>query len=524
MPSSETMAGQAARQQIALGEDKSAHVAVIEGDGALVLTHRLPTLIDCDVVVAGGGVAGLGAAVASARTGARTVLIESNSFLGGTATASMMSAIVASPQAGGIGVELLERLAMAGGAPVWDGNPARSETTPFDNETYKQVALDMIEEAGVEMLLSAVVVGPVLDENSMRGVEVMTKSGLVAILARQVVDCTGDADIAARAGAPMAKGREEDGAMRPFSLLFRVGGLDLYAMHEWAQRNPDQIQPAFRDGTVLEVGNEKVLTRISGFYNLMEQAKKRGEIPDELHYFRLENCWMDRGIALINTTRIYGVDGTDARDITRGEVLGRKQIRQLMHFITNSLPGGRNAYMIDVAPKLGIRETRRIVGQASVRDEDVYRDTKVDAPIMTFTGNFPSLTEGKKAIDIHMPDPIEGSLRDPLERDPASVKKELHTFQIPYGALLPQGIENLLVAGRTISVSHNVDGYTRNQVVAMRMGEVAGTAAALSIREGVTPRLLNYELLKARLAEGGMDDVHTAYTRKGAQPGAATAG
>jgi len=491
------------------------HLPTLTDNGVVAPAHQLPVLMTADVVVAGGGVSGLGAALAAARVGARTILVESNSFLGGTATASMMNAIVFSSQAGGIGVELLTRLAEAGGAPIWDGDPARSQTTPFDNETYKYVALDMVEESGVELLLSATVVSPVIEGSAVRGVEVMTKSGLGVVLADRVVDCTGDADLAAQTGAPMAKGRKEDGAMRPFSLLFRVGGLDLYEMHEWAQRHPDQIQPAFREGTILSVGSEKVLTRISGFYDLMEQAKRGGEIPEELHYFRLETCWMDRGIALINTTRIYGVDGTNALDVTRGELIGRKQIRQLMQFMRTYLPGGKNAYLIDVAPKLGIRETRRIIGRASVKDEDVFADAKAADPIMTFTGNFPSLTDEKRAIDIHMPDPIEGSLKDLLERDPAAVKKERHTFQIPYGALLPQGVDNLLVAGRTISVSHNIDGYTRNQVVAMRMGEVAGTAAALSKREGVAPHELDYGLLKNTLAAAGMDDIAVAYSGNG---------
>lgn len=484
------------------GEDVSTNMI-------LAPAEEVPVLGRYDVIVAGGGVAGITAAVAAARAGARTVMVEGNSFLGGTATAAMMTSIVASNQAGGIGLELMQRMAESGGAPVWDPKAIRTPSTPFEHEAYKRVALEMTEEAGVDVWLYTNVVDPVMQDGSVSGIRVLTKGGLGAFLGKCTIDATGDADVAAKAGAKVYKGRESDGSMRPFALLFRIGGLNLTALQDWANNNPQQIQPQYRQGTVLAMGNEHVISRISGFYDLVDAAKAAGIIPSEINYFRLEACWVERGIALCNTTRIYGVDGTDARDLTRGEKVGRQQIEALMQFVREYLPGGDGAYLLDVAPRLGVRETRRIVSREFVTDDQLYGDDKVDNPIATLGGWFPARTDNK-AIDVHMPEPVEGSAIDLLERDPDRVPREYHELRLPYGVLVPIGPENLLVAGRSIGVSHRIDGHTRNQVIAMRMGQVAGAAAALSVRLGVKPRDVDYNLLRVELEKMGMSDMDKA--------------
>ena len=475
----------------------------------VVPAEEIPVVGTYDVVVAGGGVAGIIAAVAAARAGARTALAETNSFLGGTATAAMMTSIVASNQAGGIGLELMRRMAEAGGAPVWEPRPDRTPSTPFEHEVYKRIALEMTEEAGVDVWLYTSVVDPIMDNGNVTGIRVLTKAGLGVLLGKVTIDATGDADLAAKAGAKVYKGRESDGSMRPFALLFRIGGLDLAKLHEWAQAHPDQIQPQYRQGTVLEVGDEHVISRISGFYDLVDKAKEAGVVPKEINYFRLEACWLERGIALCNTTRIYGVDGTNARDLTRGEKIGRQQVDALMRFVKDYLPGGSGAYLLDVAPRLGVRETRRIISRDFVTDDDFYGDRKVEDPIATLGGWFPVRTSDK-AMDVHMPEPVEGSAVDLLERDPESVPREYHELRLPYGVLVPVGPEQLLVAGRSIGVSHRIDGYTRNQVIAMRMGQVAGVAAALSARQGTPPSALSYDALKAELEKMGMSDMDRA--------------
>lgn len=473
---------------------------VIEG------AREITAIRESDVVVAGGGPAGLAAAVAAARAGARVTLIEKEAFLGGVATGSLMAALVGSEMATGIGLELIDRLVAKGGAPKWDAAPGRTRTTPFDPEAFKDAALDMIREAGVDLLLYTWVAGPIAMDDKVMGVMTESKSGRRVVLAKASVDCTGDADLAAVAGVACMKGRETDRRMRPFALLFRLGGLDIRRIVQYVQENPEELQPQFRTGTLLKVGDEEVITRISGFYRLVETAKRNGELYPECHYFRLEDLWVNRGTAICNTTRIYGADGTDADDLTKGEIEGREQIRKLVAFAKKHIPGCENAFLIDTAPCLGVRETRRIVGEYSLTDEDAYGDARF-ADAITTMQEWLVCRPRPANLDIHMPDPIEGSPQDLIERFPEQVRRERHSYQIPFRALIPQGIDGLLVAGRAISVSHMIDSTTRLMLICMRTGQAAGVAAALSARQGVSPKRLDFGELRSLLIGQGMTGI-----------------
>jgi hypothetical protein len=467
-------------------------------DGILEAARTLPIAAEVDVAIAGGGPSGLAAAIGAARAGASVLLVEQNSFLGGVATGAMMAAFVGSSTATGVGLELIDRLADLGAAPRWPGPEGRSQTTPFDPEALKRVALDLIGQAGVQPLFYTFTSGPVVIDGRLSGLITESKSGRQAVLAKTVVDCTGDADIAVAAGAPFMQGRESDGSMRPFALIFRLGGLDIETLMRYAEQHPDQIQPQHRHGTRLRAGDEEVITRVSGFYRLVEAAKADGNYPRDLHYFRLENLWTNRGTAICNTTRVYGVDGADASDLTRGEIAARRQVQELVAFVRRYLPGGANAYLIDVAPRLGVRETRRIIGEYSLTDEDAYRDTTFPDPILEFRSTL--IPRPRPAnLDVHMPEPIEGSEQDWIERYPERVPSERHQFQVPYRVLLPRGVDNLLVAGRAISVSHMIDSWTRNMFICLRTGQIAGIAAALSAGSGTQPRDLDYATLSAEL-------------------------
>ena len=464
----------------------------------------LPILDSADVVVAGGGAAGFAAAVASARAGAKTILLEDKSFLGGVATAVMMAALVISPAAEGIALDIMDRMAAMGGAPRWEPEKRANGTTPFDVESFKEAALAMCLEAGVKIYFYTRVCAPIVVDGKVRGVVTESKAGRAAVLGGVTVDCTGDADLACQAGAPVYKGRETDHKMRPFALLFQMGGLDIEKIAAYTRDHPDQLQPQHTRDTRHLAGGEEVITRISGFYDLVEQAKQAGDLYEGIHYFRLETLWVQRGIAICNTTRIYNMDGTDPSDLTRGEIAGRQQIKKLLAFARKYIPGCENAYIISVAPAIGVRETRRIQGRVFVSTEDAYADRHFDDAIMTIKKDMPPL-DMIKELDVHMPEPIEGSDRDLLEKHPDKMPKEPHEFQIPYRALIPRGIKGLLVAGKTISVSHVVDGHTRNMIPCMRFGQVAGAAAALCARAGCEPRDLAFALLKAELQRQGYD-------------------
>jgi hypothetical protein len=466
-------------------------------------SRSIPVAAEADVVVAGGGPSGIAAALGAARAGAAVALVEQSSFLGGVATGAMMAAFVGSSHAVGVGAEIIARLAERGAAPRWPGPAGRSQTTPFDPEALKSIALEMVSEAGVQLWLYTNAAAPAMIDGRVGGLITESKAGRQAVLGARVIDCTGDADIAVAAGAPFMKGRESDGAMRPFALIFRIGGLDVDALARYAEEHPEEIQPQHRHGTRLRAGSEEVITRISGFYELVEEAKARGEYPPDLHYFRLENLWVQRGTAICNTTRVYGVDGTDPRDLTRAEVAARAQVECLIGFIRRSLPGGENVFLIGVAPRLGVRETRRIVGEYSLTDDDAYGDARFDDAILEFHSRLVKRPRPPE-LDVHMPEPIEGSPQDLLERYPERVPTEEHRFQIPYRVLLPRGLDNVLVAGRTISVSHMIDSWTRNMFICMRTGQVAGVAAALSARGGVQPREVAFTALRDELTRQAM--------------------
>ena len=469
---------------------------VLEGEKYLQIYDK------SDVVVAGGGPAGIIAAIAAARLGVKVTLIENNSFLGGVATGAMMSALAYSKYATGIVLEFLNNLVSKGGAPKLDFYSRRDDQTiPFDVEVFKHVALEMVINTGVNLMLYTRICEPIIINGEIKGVVTESKSGRFAVIGQIVVDCTGDADLAYNAGAPFEVGRKSDNKMRPFALLFRLGGLNIEKIVQYVKENPDELQPQYTKGTHLMIGNEQVIARISGFYKLVEKAKKNGDLFPECHYFRLETLWNDRGIALCNTTRIYNVDGTKVQDLTKGEIEGRKQIYKLVYFVIHYIPGGENAFLLDVGSNIGVRETRRIIGEYYLSDDDAYTDSKFDDAIITFLEKPLVKRPIPTNLDVHMADPLEGSPADLFERYPERIPFEKHSFQIPYRVLLPKSIDNLLVAGRSISVSHMIDSFTRNMIICMQMGQVAGVSAALALKKHLSPKKLNFEDIKIKLVK-----------------------
>jgi hypothetical protein len=474
----------------------------LQGKKLIEESRELP-FANTDVVVAGGGAAGFVAAIAAARADAKVTLVESRSFLGGVATQAMMAALVAASYADGISRELIDEMAKLGGAPSYS-LPRTVDTIPFDPESFKLAALEMVIKAGVHLLFYTQVCGPIVINGEVRGIVIESKKGRSAILAKQTIDCTGDADLASQAGVSCNFGRAGDHKTRPLTLLFRMGNVDVRKIIEYVEKNPEELQPQYRNSKPLVFnGNEEVVQRISGFYKLIDQAKKKGELYDEIHYFRLENLMITRGTVFCNTSRVYFLNGADPEDLTKAEIESRRQIQKIFAFAKKYIPGCEKAFVIDVSSSLGVRETRRIAGEYTVSDDDAYGDAKFDDGFMTIEANLvqrPCPVE----LDVHMPEPIEGSEKDWLERYPEKVPFEKHTYQISYRSLVPKDIKNLLVAGRTISVSHMLDSFTRNMIPCMRFGQAAGAAAALSAKKNITPKDLNFPELKAELIRQGL--------------------
>ena len=450
--------------------------------------RRIPVVRDVDVLVVGGGAAGIGAAVGASRAGARTLLVERNGFLGGVATAVMMTTWnVPSRCLAGISRELFEGLLKRGGAI--DGGP----TIPYDPETFKEVAEGACLEAGVELLYYTWVAAPLRDGDTLHGVVVENKSGRQALSARVTVDCSGDADVAAAAGVPCVKGREKDGKMRPLTTLFRLGNVDIRRVVEYARTHPDQFtaDPNFQ---ILDL--DRGLVRISGFFDLVAEARARGELDKDCHYIRFEGVFPDRGTLFVNTTRVYGRDGTSAWDLTEGSIEARRQMDQLLRFLVLKVPGCERAFRIDASSVIGVRETRRIRGEHLLTEEDILAGRAYDDTVVKAWRHH---GEGR---NWHSPDGAEGASSDPTYR---TMTTGLQSFEIPYGCLVPLEVEGLVAAGRIISQTHEADMWTRGMYCCVMTGQCAGVAAALAVRDGVAPRRLSVPALQRELRRQGLD-------------------
>jgi len=447
----------------------------------------IPVIGSYDVLVVGGGPAGLAAAIASGRNGARTALVERYGFLGGNATASLVGPFMTSFSGDGraqiirgIFDELVRRMEDLGGAI----HPSKMEAgtcysgfhthghagvTPFDPETLKVVAAEMVLEAGVTLYLHTSFVDPMMDAARLTGAIVHSKSGLQALAARVVVDCSGDADVAFRAGVPMMHGRTGDGAMQPMTMFFRVGHVDQAKVEAYVRADP-------------EANAERP------FGALVDEARSRGEFPIER---KNVNIYLQPGGRdwRVNVSRISGMDGTKVEDLTRAEVEGRKQVRALMTFLRRYLPGFEDAVLLETAAQVGVRETRRITGEYVLTADD-----------LKYARHFPDVVAlGAYPIDIHPATGDGGGLAEARRLGLTTA----NAYEIPYGTLVPHGVEQLLVAGRCLSATHEAAGATRVMSTSMAVGQAAGTAAALAATAAVAPRHIDVRTLQATLSAQG---------------------
>ncbi|NLL43095.1 MAG: FAD-dependent oxidoreductase [Firmicutes bacterium] len=432
-----------------------------------------------DVVVVGGGPAGISAAIAAGRLGCKTILLERYGFLGGMSTiAGVYPWMTFHTEGGrqvifGLAQEIVDRLVKLGASPghLRDTIGFVHTVTPFDGEAFKLLALDMLREANVKVLLHSYVDEVKTEENTIQSVLVATKSGRIEIRGGMFVDATGDADLALMAGAPVLKGRDSDQQTQPMTLKFRMRGVDTAVIKEKMMQEPEN----FYGKTLVDKLAELPLTGIQGFYREWQQAGlpiNRDQVllfvgpePDEV---------------VVNCTRIQGLDGTDVEDLTRAEEEGLRQVMMMARFLRESIPGFEQAVISSVAPQIGIRETRRIEGLYTLTADDVIEGRKfADA-----------IAKSGYPIDIHDPTG-KGVTAAWIKGDGA--------YDIPYRSLVPKGIANLLVGGRCISTSHEAQATTRLTPSCMATGQAAGTAAALALQTQKHPAEVDINLLQQEL-------------------------
>ena len=442
--------------------------------------RKIPVRASVDVLVVGGGPSGIMAAQAAAADGLKVMLIENKSFLGGNLTIGLPILGFLGQKGNlitqGLAQKFIDRLAAKGAASGHRPCPLHVSLTIVDPEEVKATSLEMLVEQGVEILLYVFCSAVIKEGNEAKGVIIESKTGREAILAKTIIDCTGDADVAYKAGVPCKKGNEK-GGMQPPTLMFCMKGVDVEKLRMSIANEPeiydmDTIPNEFfrKDDNFITVG----------LRDLVKKAQQEGlNIPTErtilITGLAKDEIW-------VNMSRISGVDGTEPNSLTHGEIEGRSQIKILQTYLKKYVPGFENAYLDRVAPFLGIRETRRIVGHYVLNENDLLSCRRFDDVIAV--ASYP--------LDIHHP-----------EGGGCTLIWCGDCYDIPYRSLIPLEVENLLVAGRSISTTHEALSAIRVMAPCMLMGEAAGRAAKIAVRKGIHPSQIDVKELQAELIANG---------------------
>jgi hypothetical protein len=422
--------------------------------------QEVPVVHNTDVLVIGGGPSGVAAAVGAARANAKVLLVEQSGFLGGVTTNNLYlrQSTIAGEGVnyriiGGVAWDFIKRVLDTDGGTLRQGN------LTFDYEVAKREWEGLALENGVEVLLNTSAFAAHMQGNTVKGAYILNKSGLGAIESKVTVDCSGDGDICASAGVPFDKGRSGDNLMQPLTMMMRFGGVDMTAFNEHLARDPR-------------------------LRNTMAMAASKGDF--DLFQDRLCSViyWSGRpGVVNLNVTNQTHIDATDAVQLSKAEIEGRRQVWRLFHFLRRYVDGFANAWLIDTAPRIGVRETRRIVGEYQLTEDDVFNGREF--PDTIALGSFP--------VDIHNPNGLWVQY----------LRIKAACYGIPYRCLVPLQAEQILAAGRIISTTHEALASTRVMFTCMALGHAAGVAAALAASQNVSPRTLDHQSIQTELVKQG---------------------
>lgn len=438
--------------------------------------RRIRIVDNVDVLVLGSGPAGVSAAIQAGREGMKTVLVEQEGDIGGISTVGLMSHWTGNTR-GGIYEEILDRSCESDMADDSFNGGLHQVINP---ERLKNVYLEMLSEAGVGIRLYTFASEPIMDDDVIKGVIVESKSGREAIMAKMVIDATGDGDIAAKAGVPYILGRESDHKMQPASLMFKVAGVDY---------SKAVFPGAFEDHFMIPSSEIKAL---AGKQEGLHDIQKLGadNLPFPAGHVLLYRTTLP-GVVTCNMTNCIDVDGTKAGDLTKAYVTCRFQIDRIVEFLKGFVPGFENCYVISSASLIGIRETRHFEGEKRINEKDISQ-ARV----------FPdwAVTKASFNFDVHN---ITGNGLD--ETGVQKGFKQKKGYTIPYGCFVPKKVDNLFLAGRNISGTHMAHSNYRVMPICANMGQSVAIAASLCIKKGVRPRNLDVKLLQSRLMELGVE-------------------
>lgn len=426
----------------------------------------IPVIAETEILIAGGGPAGVGAAIAAARCGAKVMMIEKSGYAGGIATAGMMAVWSGANECPLLN-EIMDRTTQYCTLPL-DANPGMTNhwlrwTIP--HECQKQVLLQMLQEAGVTLQFHTLAVGVIKEGNKVKGIITESKSGREAILAKAVIDATGDGDIAAFAGAEYLMGREGDGVCQPASLMFRIGGVD-YSRAVFPQ--------AFGSFIDLPKGEIQALGRQHLPFPAGHVLLYRNRLPGEV---------------TVNMTNVIGLDGTDVRELTKAELICREQMDKIVLFLREYVPGYEKCYLTASAEMVGIRETRHFKGLLTLTEEHIAKATLFDDWIAT---------KNRFNFDIHN---TEGPGLD--KNGEENVVTVSGAYSVPYRACVPEKLDGLLLSGRNISGTHKAHSCYRVMGSCLNIGVGVGTAAAVALRDNTELRDVDIRKVQQILLDNG---------------------
>ena len=447
--------------------------------------RAVPVIARPDVLVVGGGPAGIGAAIAAARSGAKTMLVEQYGYVGGNLTVAQINPMFTFHDVSGrqiidgIAGEFINRMKEKGYTEghMTDLTFDNASMTPLNPEGSKVVLLDMLEEAGVRLLLHTMCVDAISHNGKVEAVIIENKSGRSAICPKVVIDCTGDGDLAVKSGAQYTMGNEE-GVMQPVSLFFRIGGVDTKALRKWMKENREFLKDSPTDS---EIDMQKGIAFL-GLNNMVKDEIAAGKLDEEIAN-RILMYELPHHQFAINVTRLQNISGVNAEEMTKAEVRLRKQVLQVFDFLSAHVGGFEDSYILDTGVQVGVRESRHIVGDYILNENDVLEGRAFNDGISC----------GTYAIDIH----------------PGKGKMQIYTvsgkavYEIPYRSLIPVGLKNLLVAGRCLSANSMAAGSARVMATCMAMGQGAGVAAAMAAATDAQTRNVDTKQLRATLKKQG---------------------
>jgi hypothetical protein len=449
---------------------------------------------DCDVLVVGAGSSGIAAAVAAARNGARTILVDAGPMLGGELISGLPLNACLSARGewvvGGVVRELLDRCDRMGGLvpPYFDWRSLW--LVCVDPEIMKIACVDLIASSGATFLLNTFAEDIIVEDGRVAGVTLCNKRGRTLVRADIVIDCTGDGALSVMAGAPFEKGGAK-GEYQPVTLIYRMQGVETEPLLAFVRKNPEVAALGERPD-LLHLSKSECARRLyeqgvaSVFFDgkapFIADAVKRGELfPCGL----LAVCpvSIQRREVSLNSTRIANLDATDAQALSRALPDLFEQVWAGVRFLQKNVPGFERAEFSGVAPRVGIRETRRIMGLELLQMEDVLAGRK----------RSDGIAKGAHELDVHGAGNVHRR----------EMIKEGGSYDIPFGCLVPRNTRNLLVAGRCLSATREAHGSARVMGTCMSMGQAAGTAAAMCVEVGQPIRQLSVAALRDRLREQG---------------------